>query len=277
MNFRTILKYCIFIFTFYFIQLSAQTDSIEVYLIDAYATPEIPHVFKLSFFTSDLAKSKVILDERYTYDVSNELTDMHKTNIDLTGLKFDGNIVNFIILTEDADGNIFKSELFDFDLPFEPEIVEESNFLQLCLFGGTVFLLPYPGYAFFDGSSSFSLTKEIPIISFRSKSLKYPAGFLSLEYTYIFDVPAKNYLRAGYKKIFELPHIEYLSPGISLYTNFLGNNGISPEVSAGLFSFSETFTVYFRYRYNIKLGGSSGNFQEVSIGLYSAFFSFYLD
>jgi len=254
-----------------------ESDSIEIYLIDAYVKPELPHKFTLSFFTSDVCKSAVSIDENYEYLVNDELSDMHNTEIEITGLEFNDKIVNFVILTEDEAGNKYVSEVFDFDLPYEPEIKEGSDFLQVCLFGGAIFLLPYPNLVFQGGESFFSLTKEIPIISFRSKSRRYPAGYLSLEYSYIFDSSAKNYLRAGYKQIYELPYIEYFFPGVSLYSNFLGNNGIALETSIGLFTIIDTFTLYTRYRYNIKPGGSPGNFHEVSIGLYSSFFSYYLD
>ncbi len=186
-------------------------------------------------------------------------------------------IVNFVIIYEDEAGKKYVSEVFDFDLPYEPEIKEGSDFLQVCLFGGAIFLLPYPNLVLQKGESFFSLTKEIPIISFRSKSRRYPAGYLSLEYSYIFDAAAKNYLRAGYKQLYELPYIEYLSSGVSLYTNFLGNNGIGIEASLGLFTIVDTFTLYTRYRFNIKMGDSPGNFHEISLGLYSSFFSFYLN
>ena len=88
---------------------------------------------------------------------------------------------------------------------------------------------------------------------------------------------AKNYLRAGYKQLYEIPYVEYLSPGVSLYTNFLGNNGIGLETSIGLFTIVDTFTLYTRYRFNIKMGDTPGNFHEISLGLYSSFFSFYLN
>ena len=65
---------------------SQETDSIEIYLIDAYSTMEVPYTFKLSFYTSDVCKSKVILDNQYEYEVSDTLTDLHKTQIDLSGL-----------------------------------------------------------------------------------------------------------------------------------------------------------------------------------------------
>ncbi|NNG26331.1 MAG: hypothetical protein HKM87_02295 [Ignavibacteriaceae bacterium] len=253
------------------------TDSIEVYLIDSYVKPELPHTFYLSYFTSDLCKSKVIIDDNYEYTVSDELSDIHNFEIEITDLEFNSKIVNFVIVYEDEAGNKYMGETFDFDLPYEPEIKEGSDFLQVCLFAGAIFLLPYPNVVFQSGENFFSLTKEIPLVSFRSKSRRYPAGYLSLEYSYIFDADTKNYLRAGYKQFYELPHIEYFSPGVSLYTNFLGNNGIGLETSIGLFTIVDTFTLYTRYRYNIKPGGSPGNFHEVSIGLYSSFFSFYLN
>jgi hypothetical protein len=278
------MKYstCLFFLIFSFLYAAAgfvysqQEDSIEVYLIDAYAKPEPPHKFILSFFTSDICKSTVVLSDRYFFPVSNEPGDLHKREIDISPLEFNDKIVTFIIITVDTSGNQYKSEVFDFDLPFEPVIESGSDLWQLCLFGAAIFLLPYPNFAIQNGQNYFSLTKEIPIISFRSGSFNYPASYLSLEYTYIFDADSKNYLRAGYKRIYEIPHIEYLIPGVSLYTNFLGNNGVGLEVSAGLFTIEDTFTLYTRYRYNIKPGNSSGNFHEVSIGLYSGFLSFYI-
>lgn len=255
----------------------AQSDSIEVYLIDAYSTTEIPYTFKLSFYTSEPSLSKVILEDKYEYQVSNELTDLHKKEIDLSTLSFKGKTVNFVIITENEYGDKFTSEVFDFDLPYEPEFKEESNFVYLCLFGGTVFLLPYPNLVLTNGDTYFSLTKDIPLISLRSRSLRYPAGYFSIEYSHIFDVSRGNYFRTGYKQIFEPGVIEYISPGVTLYTNFSGNNGVAPEISFGLFRLLDSFTVYARYRYNIKPGDSSSNFNEVSLGLYSSFFSFYLN
>jgi len=268
-----------FLFTLNTLSLmyAQEEDSIEVYLIDAYVKPELPHTFYLSYFTSDLCKSAVIIDDNYEYTVSDEFSEMHNIEIEITDLEFNSKIVNFIIVYEDEAGNKYIGETFDFDLPYEPEIKKGSDFLQVCLFAGAIFLLPYPNLVLQKGESFFSLTKEIPIISFRSKSRRYPAGYLSLEYSYIFKASAKNYLRAGYKQLYELPYIEYVSPGVSLYTNFLGNNGIGIEASLGLFTIVDTFTLYTRYRYNIKMGDSPGNFHEISLGLYSSFFSLYLN
>lgn len=268
-------------------KIVSQTDSIEVYLIDAYCTREVPYLFKLSFYTSDLCKSKVILyaggvsasggEDKYEFEVSNKATDLHKTDIALSNLSFKDKIVNFVIITETDSGVINKSEIFDFDLPFEPQIKEGSDWITLCLFGSSIFLIPYPSYVAESQQSYFSLTKEIPIISFRSKSLNYPSGYLSFEYTYIFNAEDPGYLRAGYKRIFEIPGMEYISPGISLYSNFNTNLGISPEFSIGLLTIKDTFTMYIRCRSNFTFHASGTNFQEIYIGFYSGLFSLYLD
>ena len=273
------LKIILFlVFTLFSIaNLFSQSDSIEVYLIDAYSTTVIPYTFKLSFYTSDTCKTKVLLEDKYEFEVSSDFTDFHKTEIDLTDLDFDGKVVDFVIISETGSGEVYRSEKFDFDLPFEPQIKSGSDLFTLCLFGSAIFLLPYPSYVSDGHSSYFSLTKEIPVISFRSRSLNYPSGYLSLEYSYIFDAQERNFLRAGYKRIVELPHIEYVSPGITLYTNFKTNQGISPEISVGLFTIKDTFTFYGRYRYNITLHSAGKNFSEIYIGLYSGFFSLYLD
>lgn len=257
--------------------LLSQTDSIEVYLIDAYCTKELPYIFKLSFYTSDVCKSKVILEGKYEYGVSYEPTDFHKTDIALSNLSFEDDIVNFEIITETDSGVINKSEIYDFNLPFEPKLKEGSDWITLCLFGSSIFLIPYPSYVAESQQNYFSLTKEIPVISFRSKSLNYPSGYVSFEYSYIFNAEDPGYLRAGYKRIFEIPGLEYISPGISLYTNFNTNLGISPEFSIGLFTIKDTFTMYVRCRSNFTFHSSGSNFQEIYIGFYSGLFSLYLD
>ena len=267
----------IFLFSFLQFNLFAQTDSIEVFLIDSYATPEVPHKFIVSFFTSEKCKSQIVLDGRYSFEISNDFTEQHKGQIDLTDLRFKGKAVNFVIICEDSAGNKTTSEVFDFDLPYEPTFEEESNFYKLCLFGGAVFLLPYPNLLLQNGNTYFSLTKEIPVISFRSKNFNYPSGYLSLEYSYVFSSDVSNKIRAGYKHLFVVPGIEYVSPGASVYTDFAGNSGFGLELSAGLFTIADSFTFYGRYRFNFNPGNSGKNFNEISFGLYSSFFSFYLD
>ena len=274
------IKYRIFIlpallFVLCNLQLKAQTDSIEIDIIDNFVTPEIPHNFVLSFFTSEKTKSKILIDNQYEYVVSDTFNDIHKTRIDISKLKFKEKDVPFVIIVEDTNGNKFTSDKYDFQIPQEMKVKSESNFLLLCLFGGTVFLLPSPAYVITNNEKYFSLTKEIPLISISKKGFTYPAGYFSLEYSHIFNAPRKNFLRLGYKQIIEVPGIQYVSPGINAFTDFRGFNGISPEISAGLFKILDTFILYVRYRYNVKPGETGSEFQEVSVGLYSNFFSLY--
>ena len=256
-------------------QNNIDADSVEVYLIDSYVTPEKPHNFVLSFFTSAPCKAKVNIANKYYFDVSNKLTANHKIKIDISKLDFTSKDVPFVITVTDSAGRTFKSEQYDFELPKEIKVKSESSFLMLCLFGGAVFALPSPTYVWDNNNSYFSLTKEIPLFSIRSSDFGYPVGYFSIEYSHVFNADIKNYFRVGYKHIFRIPGLQYVSPGINGFTNFKGFNGISPEVSVGLVRILNAFTVYTRYRFNFKPGDSAHNFSEISIGLYSGFFSVY--
>ena len=174
----------------------------EIYLIDAYVKQEPPYIFILSFYSSEICLSNVIIDNQYEFVVSNGLSEAHSAKIDITALKFLERNVNFVIETIDSMGNKNISEEFEFDLPFEPIISEGSSLWTLCLFAGSVFLFPMPGYVNSDGNHYYSLTKEIPVISFRSKRGNYPSSYFSFEYTYIFEAENKNFARLGYKRIF---------------------------------------------------------------------------
>ncbi len=259
-------------------QDSTDSDStdMEIFLIDAYVKSEPPYIFILSFYTSKVCLSSVIIDGKYEYVVSNGLSEAHSAKIDITSLKFLEKNVNFVIETTDSLGNKTTSEEFEFDLPFEPVIKEGSSLWTLCLFAGSVFLLPMPGYVNANSNHYYSLSKEIPIISVRSRSGNYPSSYFSIEYTHIFEADNKNYARLGYKRIFPINLIEYISPGVTAYTNFYGQNGIAPEISIGWFNLFDTFTVYTRYRYNIKPGDSNSNFHEINLGLYTRLLSLYL-
>lgn len=261
-----------------FAQNSASTnkDSVEITVIDSYVTPERPHTFLLSFYTSIKCKSKVVIDNKYTYKVSDVPVEDHNLKVDISKLYFNKKEIPFYITVEDSASNITKSDINTFELPNDIKIEEgNSNFLLLCLFGATVFAIPDPVFVITPKGNSFSLTKEIPLISFRSKNFLYPYGYFSAEYSYIFNTDNKNFFRLGYKEIIPIPFIEYISPGVDGFTNFKGYNGISGEISLGLVRLLSTFTLYTRYRYNIQPGNTGSQFSEFSIGLYSSFFSVY--
>ncbi len=258
-----------------FCTISFAQTSLEVYLIDSYVTPEKPHKFILSFFTSDSAVSKLILNEKYEIEISNSISDMHKKEILLTDFKFDSLFIPFQIIGKDKFGNEFKSEKYQISLPEADELLigTSPSFFTVCCFGGIIFGLPSPTLVFTKDKTHFALSKEIPIISFYSSGYNYPSGFISIEYSYIFDTAANNILRLGYKHIFQNDYIEYISPGASLITDFKGGNGFAPELNFGLFNIYNVFTVYTKYRYTFLPSKSDMNYHSISIGLYSNFFS----
>lgn len=253
----------------------AQQDTVEIYIIDNFITPEVPHKLMLSFFTSDVCKSKLIINGTTEIMISTEPTDNHKIQVDLTNHVLAGKINYFTIIVEDELGNTYSSERDEFEIPKEIIVEGGSNILMFCLFGGVVFALPSPVFVAAKEDQYFSFTKEVPLIFLRSSSYNYPAGYFSVEYSHIINAPIKNYFRTGYKHIIEIPGLEYLSPGINYMTNFKGFNGISPELSLGLFKIFNTFTIYSRYRFNAKPGEPGSEFHEFSIGLYSGFFAIY--
>ncbi|HKI79256.1 MAG TPA: hypothetical protein VKA26_12000 [Ignavibacteriaceae bacterium] len=254
---------------------SVDADSIEVYVIDSYITPENPAIFNLSFFASAPVKAKLYVDNRYEFLISDSLSDSHEAKIDLDNRKFSGKTVPFYILVQDSTGYKNRSEIYDLDFPREIKVDKESNFLLLGVFFGMQFLLPTPTIVGTHRNNFFALTKEVPLISFRSNSINYPFGYFSIEYSHIFNADASNFFRFGYKQIIEVPLIKYISPGLNGFTNFNGYNGVSLEVSAGLFNMLNSFTIYARYRFNTQPSHNDRDFHEVSLGFYSNFFSFH--
>ena len=263
------------------INLKAQdvnSDSTEIFLIDSYVTPETPNKFILSFITSKPCKSKVILDNKYNFDVNETLAEEHKASIDVSSLEFDSLYIPFIIIVKDSLGKESRSELYDVALPgAQKPMVEKTNYLFMCCLGGVIFGFPSPTLVLAKDKQYFALTKEIPIFSFRKLTARYPIGYFTVEYSYIFNAETRNYFRLGYKHVFEIPFLEYISPGVNWFTNFKGFNGISPEVSIGIVKFYDVFTVYTKYRYNFKPNDKSKDFHEITVGLYSSFFSLNLN
>lgn len=252
-------------------------SDVEIFIIDSYVTPEEPYKVKITFFTSDSVTSLIRLENGLQFDVANNPTDEHKFIMSLDSLKADSTVISYRVIISNKFDQTKESEIYDLYLPeeFELKMKEKSGLTSVCL-GGIFFLMPFPVYVNSDGSDFFSLTKEFPIISFYGRGYNYPTGYISLEYSYIFDAENRNYLRFGYKHIFQTDFIKYISPGLNVTTNFKGFNGISPELSFGLFDFYDAFTFYLRYRYNFKPGSNFEDFHEVSIGLFTSSISFNL-
>lgn len=255
----------------------AQDDQneIEVFLIDSYVTTKTPPKFILSFFTSDSCKSKIMIDGKYEIEVASKLTDEHKLELDISEYSFSGQIISYdILVSKDQDYKI--ADKIELPLNFDIKEVQEMNYslFNMCCIGGAIFGMPYPTYINVDGKDYFAVTKEIAFLTFSGSDFNYPNGYIGAEYAHIFgDAEVKNILRIGYKQIFTLPLAEYISPGISGFTDFNGNNGISTEISVGFVKVSSIFTLYGRYRYNFVPVKNGLDFQEFTIGLYSSFFS----
>jgi hypothetical protein len=255
----------------------SQTDSIEVYLMDSFIPPDNPSKFYLSFTTSDICKSKVVFNGYNEFSISNELTDNHRTEIDVISLKNNTNKIQFTIVVEDSLGRKNLSESYEVDIPIELDLDTTKNYFLSCFMGGVVFLVPSISYISLENKNYFGFNKEIPLLSFFSGGYNYPLGHFSIEYSHIPKfIDAKNLFRFGYKHIYEIEGIEYLSAGVNGFTNFKGLNGISPELSIGFFRIFEVFTLYGRYRYNFKPGDITSEFSEFSVGLYASFFTIHL-
>ncbi len=247
--------------------------SIEIFVIDSYITPETPHKFVLSFFTSDSCKSMIVINSD-KYKVSEKYTDNHKFEL-ILDKKSGQNKFTYQLIVNDFNGNESTSQVYEVEIPQEMILAGEKDLdlLQVCCFGGVIFGLPSPTLVLVGDKSYFGLSKEIPIFSFYSTGYNYPVGYIGAEYSYIFNHDKKNFLRFGYKHLFQLEFIEYISGGLNYFTDFKGYNGISPEFSFGLFQIQNVFTLFLRYRYNLQTIKGGEDFHEFSVGLYSNFFS----
>jgi hypothetical protein len=257
-----------------FSQINQQSEELEIFLIDAFCKPDSNEIFILSYYSSFPVKSKVVLQNKYEFQVSNELVELHKIRIDLSKLKFDNKQVEFVIISTDSAGIEYQSEKFDFDLPFEPEIKDGSNLYTLGLFVISVLLVPNPGLSAQNNKFEWSLTKEIPLISFR-KGFNYASSFFSFELSYLNNYENNFIYRIGYKSLWEVKSIEFISAGISGFSDFRKKSGIATEMSIGYFKFLETFTIYTRYRYNYIFSSNYG-VHEFYVGFYSGFLTIYL-
>lgn len=250
-------------------------DETEIFIIDGFVTPEKPHTFKLSFYTSFPVKTKIFIDEKYEFQISNEFLEDHKIEIDFSTYKFTKKNVPYKIISENESGEKFISEDFEAILPYDEFIFTKSgsNPVSTILLGLLLYALPSTNLAIIDKENYFSLTKEIPLITFYGSGYNYPSGNIGFEYTHIYKSNIRDLVRLGYKHFIPIKGIEYISPGISGFSNLKGFNGIGAEFSIGLFKVYDVFTVYSKYRYNLKPNDTSQYFHEISVGLYSHFFT----
>ena len=257
------------------LSIYSQNDPMELFLIDSYVTPEKPYTFNLSFFTNENVKTKVVIDQKYEVSVSEEFVTDHFSEIDFTDYKFSDKFIPFVIISEFENGETKESETFEIVLPYEEfiETKEGEDPISTILLGFLLYLVPSPNMLITENDNYFSLTKEFPLITFYSSGYTNPSGSITIEYTHVYEENIDNYLRLGYKQFFPVPVFEYVSPGLTGFTNFNGFNGIGSEFSVGLFNIYEVFTVYSRYRFNFKPDETDLNFHEISIGLYSNFFT----
>ena len=212
--------------------------------------------------------------DKKIFDVSKKLSENHKIELELNKLNLDTAMFKYVVVAYDRKGNKTRSEVYHVELPKGLIISEEQDvgIFRICL-GGIVFAIPSPAYLWMNNEHHWSISKEIPLFSFYSVGYNYPSGYMGVEYSYIFNSDRKNFLRVGYKQIIQVPGIKYISPGLNYFTDFNGYNGLSTELSIGLFQIQNVFTFYTRYRYNFQLQNNGTGFHEFSIGLFSNFFS----
>lgn len=259
--------------------ISAQVDTSgvvpnEIFVIDSFITPETPHKLIVSFSTTDSSTSVIVLQNKKTFIVSNTFTDNHKIEIELQGIKSDSTLLKYHLTAKSKNGVEIKSEQYEVELPKEIVLTEinDVKWTQMCL-GGLVYVIPAIEYVGMDGGEYLGLSKEIPLWSFYSGGYNYPKGYFGIEYSHYLSAPRRNFLRLGYKHMFQFDQLKYISPGLSVFGDFKGYNGLSTEISVGLFQIKNVFTLYTRYRYNFQLKQGS-SFYEFAIGLYANFFSF---
>ena len=99
---------------------NSDRDSVEIYIIDNYITPEKITVLIVSFFTNLPVKSKIIVENKYEYLVSKERAESHKDSIDISNLKLKSKQIHFIVQKlEDSLGRKYNSEIYEVDFPKE--------------------------------------------------------------------------------------------------------------------------------------------------------------
>ncbi|MBX2977396.1 MAG: hypothetical protein KF721_14820 [Ignavibacteriaceae bacterium] len=252
---------------------SDDSDSVEVFILDSYIPLEKPNSFFISFLTDVEAKTSILINDKYSIVISANFSENHKAELDLSNYEFDSSYFYYWVIVEGTDGRKNISEVFVVDLPMELRVKSSSNVFTTCLLGGVIFATPSPQIIFADGKRYFGITKELPVLAKFAGGYNLPVSYFSIEFSHTPKLSTKNLFRIGYKQIYEVPYLQFFMVGLNGFTNFNSFNGVSPEISVGLFRFSNIFTVYSKYRYNLKPNDPTFRFSEVSLGLFSSSFT----
>ena len=167
-----------------------EISEIDIFVIDSYVTPDEPHKVMLTFFTSENVKANILFNGNDEIEVTSEYLEEHKFEMLLSKLNYDSTSIPYTIIVENNSGVKSTSDEFDLYLPdeYNLEIKNNSNFIDLCL-GGILYLIPSPTVLnYYPSMLNYALTKELPIISFYGGGYNFPNSYISLEYSYLFDL-----------------------------------------------------------------------------------------
>ena len=257
--------------------LFAQTDSVEVFIIESFISQENPGIFALTFNTSIPSKSKILIDGKYLLPLSDSLTDTHSKKFDISKLKFDSSNVTFKAILTDSLNKTNESDSYEIYVPREVTVESKNATYFSCFYGGIVYLIPNISMNLSgrDGKlkNYWGLSKEFPLLSHYQGGYNFPKSYLSAEYSHVLKFEDKNFLRLGYKFLFETNFGEFFTVGLNGVYDFKQFKGIAPEVSWGILPIRDVFTLTLKYRYNKSFAKPTQAFSEISLGLCSWFFS----
>lgn len=254
----------------------SQRVPVEVGIIESFVYDKNPDTLVLTFSTDIYCKATAVIKNGGKFVISDTLTDFHHREVALSKEVRTADRGYFYLILTGEDGIVDTSEMFDFENYKDTtiEVVSETGAgLTSCITGGAIYLVP----SFYNhtegGTQTRGIGKEFPIVSFFSGGFNYPVSYLMVEYRYLLKTKPAHQLSAGWKYMWQPPTVDFISPGVFLFTDFLGNNGAGAEVSLGLFKFFDVYTVYTKFRYNRSFAASKREFTDISVGLYSSFFS----
>lgn len=256
---------------------SVSMDSVGVYVIESYLKEEEKKEIVIYFFSTSPVKARIVFEGEKEFIVSDTLAESFRFTTDFSVFANLSEVLRGRIFVEDDAGNKSSSEEFEIPLPVEPKIEGTAlGYLADCTLGALAYLVPSPGFSFFKNETRVSIFKEIPIVVFQSNISDLPWMAFAVEYVHTPDIDFKNRFFIGAKFPFEVPILKYAAPGISFSTNFLGVNGVSPEVSIGFFEIFRVINFNLKARYNYYPSATGLNHFDVNIGLTSYFLTFAL-